>query len=107
MHSVRINASDKHLKLLPWLCLCFQWLRFQVTKIQNYHQANSPSTEAILIERLLMVNLSIMEIVLTKKSRQLKVLLKVDSDKMLVISLLRLQGKKLNALHGLEISWIM
>ena len=52
-----------------------------------------------------MVSLLIMEIVLTKKSRQLKLLLlKVDSDKMLVISLLRLQGKKLNALHGLEIS---
>ena len=51
-----------------------------------------------------MVNLLTMEIVLTKKSRQLKLLLKVDSDKMLGISLLRLQGKKLNALHGIEIS---
>ena len=44
-----------------------------------------------------MVSLLIMEIVLTKKSRQLKLLLlKVDSDKML--------GRKLNALHGLETS---
>ena len=45
------------------------------------------------------IDVELVLIALMKKSQQLELLLKVDSDKML--------GKKLHPLHGFKISWIM